>query len=180
MKIFGIFVLFELNSIIAGAFWAGAARNIYQPVILSLGTIFAAISLDKKPIQDIAHYNWNEEVKKLLKNKPWEKYETENEKNEENKENEESKENEENEENQKLDLKDKDNKKIEFDDDKLSSMREYDAFEAKMHRAFEEHKKWRKSHNKFREPISMIQDDIEAYIIKPTFNDVNFKYLDEL
>ena len=40
MKISSIFVLFILSAI-AKANWAAAARGIYQPVILSVGTAFA-------------------------------------------------------------------------------------------------------------------------------------------
>ena len=59
MKIAGIFILFELSAIVVNAFWAAAARVIYQPIILSVGTIFAAIGLDKQPFQDITPFDIN-------------------------------------------------------------------------------------------------------------------------
>ena len=84
MKIAGIFILFELGAIVVNAFWAAAARGIYQPIILSVGTIFAAIGLDKQPFQDITpnHFHrsysktpekdedakkFNEEVQELVR-----------------------------------------------------------------------------------------------------------------
>ena len=42
MKIIDILVLFSLSIIVKGTWWAAAI----QPVILSLGAVFAAIDLD--------------------------------------------------------------------------------------------------------------------------------------
>ena len=53
MKTLQTFVLFALSSIVEGNVWA-AARNLAQPIILSVGTIFATISLDKQPLPDIS------------------------------------------------------------------------------------------------------------------------------
>ena len=53
MKISGIFVLFALSLIFKGAcaWWAAAARGI-EPVILSFGTAFAALSLKNQSNND--------------------------------------------------------------------------------------------------------------------------------
>ena len=66
MKIAGIFILFELSAIVVNAFWAAAARGIYQPIILSVGTIFAAIGLDKQPFQDILPNDYHRSHSKTL------------------------------------------------------------------------------------------------------------------
>ena len=42
MKLQSIFALFALSEIVNGAFWAAAA----QPVILSIGALFAALGSD--------------------------------------------------------------------------------------------------------------------------------------
>ena len=47
MKIKGIFALFTLIVMVKGAWWVAAM----QPVILSLGAVFSAISLDLEPIE---------------------------------------------------------------------------------------------------------------------------------
>ena len=41
--IFGIFVLFAMSAIAEGM-WAAAARGLYQPILLSVGTVFAAFN----------------------------------------------------------------------------------------------------------------------------------------
>ena len=44
-----------MSAIVEGAFWAAAARGLYQPIILSFGTIFATIGLEKtQPFRDVA------------------------------------------------------------------------------------------------------------------------------
>ena len=38
-----VIVLLALSTIVEGAMWAAAARGLYQPIILSVGALFAAI-----------------------------------------------------------------------------------------------------------------------------------------
>ena len=54
MRISDIFVLFALSLIFEGAcaWWAAAARGI-EPIILSVGSAFAAIGLHDKHSQDV-------------------------------------------------------------------------------------------------------------------------------
>ena len=47
MKLRGIFALFALSVVTKGAWWAVAV----QPLLLSIGTVFAALDLDLEPIQ---------------------------------------------------------------------------------------------------------------------------------
>ena len=54
MKLSGIFSLFALNVIVKGAWWAAAV----QPVILTLGAIQAALSLNELDIQSIEWKNF--------------------------------------------------------------------------------------------------------------------------
>ena len=77
MKIAGIFILFELSAIVMGAFWAAAARGIYQPIILSVGTIFAAIGLDKQPIRDIDPFDLHRSNSKTSEKEKMDKKEEE-------------------------------------------------------------------------------------------------------
>ena len=49
MKLLIIFTLFALSVIVKGAWWAIAV----QPVILSIGAVFAALDLDLQPILDV-------------------------------------------------------------------------------------------------------------------------------
>ena len=44
MKILDIVVLLALSAIAEGQ-WAAAARGIYQPIVLSVGTVFAAMNI---------------------------------------------------------------------------------------------------------------------------------------
>ena len=48
MKLISIFTLFALSEMVNGAWWAAAA----QPVILSIGALFAAFELDFQPLLD--------------------------------------------------------------------------------------------------------------------------------
>ena len=51
MKIIGIFVLCALAEIVAGNLWAAAARGLYKPIALSIGTVFTAIKMsDDQPM----------------------------------------------------------------------------------------------------------------------------------
>ena len=43
MQFSGIFILFALSTIVQGQ-WAAIARDLYQPIILSVGTVIAAIN----------------------------------------------------------------------------------------------------------------------------------------
>ena len=56
MKITGIFVLFVLSEIAKGQL-AAAARNFYQPILLSFGAAFSFIASDKAEADS---YKWNE------------------------------------------------------------------------------------------------------------------------
>ena len=47
MKISDIVVLFSLSAITEGQ-WAVAARGLYQPIVLSVGTLFAAMNIKDK------------------------------------------------------------------------------------------------------------------------------------
>ena len=65
MKIISsIFVLLLLSAIVEGAFWTDAAWNLYQPIILSFGTIFASIGLDNNQsfIRDVALFNKKDNI----------------------------------------------------------------------------------------------------------------------
>ena len=77
MQISGILVLFALSAI-AEAQWAAAARNLYQPVILSVGTAFAFMN-GKVNTDGLTVGGWmadkftfsNEEVKKYPEDSTW-------------------------------------------------------------------------------------------------------------
>ena len=43
MQISGILILFALSLIVEGQ-WAAVAKDLYKPIILSVGTVFAAIN----------------------------------------------------------------------------------------------------------------------------------------
>ena len=65
MKVLRIFVIYQLSAVVKGTFFANAARGIAQPIILSVGTMFAAISLDKHSIRDLSLFkSENNEEKK--------------------------------------------------------------------------------------------------------------------
>ena len=49
MKTSCIFVVFTLGMFVEGAFWAAAV----QPIILSFGAAFAALSIDAQPFLDV-------------------------------------------------------------------------------------------------------------------------------
>ena len=51
-----ILVAFALSVVVKANFLAAAARG-FEPIILSVGTIFAALSLDDKPKHDIPLFN---------------------------------------------------------------------------------------------------------------------------
>ena len=57
--------MYALIKIVEGNFWAAAARGIYQPIVLSVGTLFTALKLsdsDEQPLfASVARsgFNWN-------------------------------------------------------------------------------------------------------------------------
>ena len=53
MKLKDIFALFGLSAMVNGAWWAAV-----QPVILSLGAVFAALDLDLEPMLDLKPIEW--------------------------------------------------------------------------------------------------------------------------
>ena len=70
MKIF-IFIAFALSIVVQANFLTAAVRGI-EPIILSVGTVLAAIGLDVKPIREVSLFDFlgrssNMEVKKLHK-----------------------------------------------------------------------------------------------------------------
>ena len=55
--------MYALIKIVEGNFWAAAARGIYQPIVLSIGTVFTALKLkdnDEQPMFKAGGFNWNE------------------------------------------------------------------------------------------------------------------------
>ena len=54
MKLKDILALFGLSAMVNGAFWAAV-----QPVILSLGAVFAALDLDLEPMIDLKPIEWS-------------------------------------------------------------------------------------------------------------------------
>ena len=56
MKLSGILVLFALIATVEGQ-WAAAARGLYQPILLSVGTVFTVInSINKDESEDKSIY----------------------------------------------------------------------------------------------------------------------------
>ena len=50
-----------LIEIVAGNFWAVAARNLYKPIALSIGTVFTALKIndnDDQPMFATSGFNW--------------------------------------------------------------------------------------------------------------------------
>ena len=66
MKLSSILVLIALSAIAHGNMFAAAARGLYQPIILSIGAVFATI--DQKKIEPI--FNDSEKEVKKVEN-PW-------------------------------------------------------------------------------------------------------------
>ena len=48
-----IFIVFALSGVAKANFLTAAVRGV-EPIILSVGTVFAALGLDVKPFRDIA------------------------------------------------------------------------------------------------------------------------------
>ena len=73
MKITDIFVVLFALSAIAQGQWAAAARNFYQPILLSFGAAYSFISSDKVEADS---FRWNEWVtaKFSKKDEGYEKY----------------------------------------------------------------------------------------------------------
>ena len=61
MNLTGIFVLFALNAIAEGTFWATAARSLTQPILLSFGAAFAAIKGGMTSNDDDEVMDWDRE-----------------------------------------------------------------------------------------------------------------------
>ena len=49
MKVSDILILIALKQSVAGAFFAAAARGLYQPIILSIGAVFATLNQNEQP-----------------------------------------------------------------------------------------------------------------------------------
>ena len=62
MKILIILIAFALSNVVEANLLAAAVRGI-EPVIISVGTVFAAVSLDDQPHEG-AHFWWTEGWKK--------------------------------------------------------------------------------------------------------------------
>ena len=60
MKLISILALYALSVMVNGAWWIAAV----QPVILSMGAVFAALDLDLQPMLDLQPSDFN--FKKLL------------------------------------------------------------------------------------------------------------------
>ena len=54
MKLFIVFVVFAISTVVKGAFWAAAA---VEPVILGFGSLFAAFKLAKMPDLNVMRYD---------------------------------------------------------------------------------------------------------------------------
>ena len=67
MKLLTIVAFYQICAIVKGAFWAAAARSVYQPIILSIGTMFATIGLDTQSIRDLSLLNNEESTKDTQK-----------------------------------------------------------------------------------------------------------------
>ena len=63
MKITALLIIFALSEIAQGQ-WAAAARNLYQPVLLSFGAAVSFISSDKVEADS---FSWNEWVTSKLR-----------------------------------------------------------------------------------------------------------------
>ena len=63
-----ILVVFALSAVVEANFLAAAARGI-EPIILSVGTVFAAIGLDINPMRDIALFKIDEHDDSATKEK---------------------------------------------------------------------------------------------------------------
>ena len=46
--------------IVEGNFWAAAARDLFQPILLSFGATLAAFNLDEYFKEKSGHYEWDE------------------------------------------------------------------------------------------------------------------------
>ena len=70
MKLSSIFILFALSLFFKGvhAWWAAAARGI-EPIILSFGAAFAALSLNELPSHDLQLFDKKVWFKKELDSK---------------------------------------------------------------------------------------------------------------
>ena len=55
MKLFTIIVLLALSAMVNGTWWAAAA----QPIILSIGALFAALDLDLEPMLGTQSNEWS-------------------------------------------------------------------------------------------------------------------------
>ena len=62
MKILTIFVAFTLNVIVKGALWTAAVRAIKEPILLSFGTVFAALGLDVRSSDDVPFFRSDKKV----------------------------------------------------------------------------------------------------------------------
>ena len=56
MKVSDILILIALKQSVAGAIFAAAARGLYQPIILSIGAVFASFNRNEQPNHIIS--NW--------------------------------------------------------------------------------------------------------------------------
>ena len=55
MKLLIIIVLLALSAMVNGSWWAAAA----QPIILSIGALFAALDMDLEPMLDAQPTEWS-------------------------------------------------------------------------------------------------------------------------
>ena len=71
MKISKILVLSALSAIVECNMFAAAARGLYQPVILSIGAMLAAIDQKVEPILNESFWEWDGYFDKNMKKKKW-------------------------------------------------------------------------------------------------------------
>ena len=158
MKILTIFVAFTLNVIVKGAIWAAAARAIKEPILLSFGTVFAALGLDVKSNDDVPLFRSDHKVIDVCTHDDF------------------------------LDEKSgKNGQKRPSLIDQLKDEAKKDAEEFVDKQGFNNGYNYQivetglESISDFRiQQSSMVQDDVEAHISRANLNNVNFQYFNDL